>query len=148
MIEHEFRACTLRVFPETRYVETVFRDGTKAPATRECELNNLSYAKHLGYPDCWTAVVTHEAAHTLVSERMGRLHSPTLWAVAHGYEPGTAPYEARLYEEALILAIERYANTGEVGAVLYHPDLFPQFAPWACDLRRLAAKLLSLPEAA
>lgn len=142
-IVHRFRASEVRIYPADQYLETRFPDGAVAPATRECELNNRAYAEHLGYPDCWTAVVTHELAHTLISERLGHLHSPTLYAVAAGYRAGTAPYEERLYEEALVLAVERYANTGEVLPILRHPDLRPHYGRWAREIRALAARLLS-----
>lgn len=147
-IVHRFRASELRVYPSTEYCETVFPDGTKAPATRECEVGNAAYARHLGYDDCWTALVEHEAGHTLLAERLGHLQSPTLWAVAHGYGEGCAPYEIQLWEEAAVLALQRYARTKEVLPILRHPDLRPHFSRWAWELRGLTARLLDRSEAA
>lgn len=147
-IVHKFRGCELRIWPEQEHVATVFRDGAVAPASRECELQNLSYARHLGYPDCWRAVVTHEAAHTHISERLGHLFSPTLHAVANGYMEGTAPYEMRLYEEALVLSIERFMNTGTVLPILRHPEVRPHFSLWARELRNIVRNLLDTPDKA
>lgn len=120
---YPFDGCELWIWPETRYLETRWPDGSKCGATRDCELNNLSYARHLGYPDCWTAVVCHEALHHLIAQYLGHPYSPTLWAVARGYEEGTAPYEARLFEEALVLATERWLNTGDLSPILDHPSI-------------------------
>lgn len=147
-IVHPFGDCILRIWPNAQYVETVFSDGSSACATRECELNNLSYARHLGYPECWTAVVCHEAAHTWLAERMGHRASPTLWAVAHDYAPGTAPYEERLYEEAATLALERAANTGDVLPILLHPDICDDAGQLVTAWRAFTAQLLPRLQAA
>lgn len=149
MIVHRFARCEIRIFPESEYVETVWPDGARAGATRECsEMGNADYARHLGYPDCWTALVTHEAAHTLLSQKIGLPYSPTLHAVAHQYGPGTAPYEAQLAEEAVVLQLQRFARTGAVGWALRHREVRPHFSRWARDLRALSTRLLAQEAAA
>lgn len=117
-IEHRFGGCVLRMWPSTRYCETVFPDGSKAPATRCSTMENLDYARHLGYPDTWPALVEHEALHTWLMEQLGNEVSPTLWAVAQGYATGTASYEERLWEEAIVLQYQRWLRTGHVGEAL------------------------------
>jgi hypothetical protein len=148
MILHRFAHCELRIFPETHYVETLFPDGTRAGATRECEVGNAVYAAHLGYTDCWLALVEHEIGHTLVSMALGHRWSPTLQAVAHKYAPGTAPYEEQLAEEAVVLQLQRFSRTGAVGWALRHREVRPHFSRWARDLRALAARLLAQQEEA
>jgi hypothetical protein len=143
VITHQFRSCLFRVFPETQYVDTVFSPGLDAGATRECsEVGNASYAKHLGYSDCWTALISHEFAHTFLSEKLGRFFSPTLWAVANNYSEGTAPYEERLAEEAEVLSFERWVNRGELLAVLQRPEIAPHLYAWKEEYRRLLIPLL------
>ena len=142
-IVHEFDHCTLRIFPAAEYVETLFHDGRRAGATRDSsEMGNADYARHLGYPDVWTALVCHEAAHTWLAQQMGHRVSPTLWAVAHDYESGTAPYEERLYEEAATLAMERAANTGAVLPALLHPDVCDDPGHLVTAWRRYRAQLI------
>lgn len=139
---HRFPGCELRAYPSTRYVETVFRDASKAPATRDSTMQNLEYAQHLGYEDTWAALLEHEIGHTLISMRLGFPYSPTLFAVAHDYAPGTAPYEEQLYEEALVLAVQRFSRTGEVLPILKHPEIRPHYSLWARQIRAIAGELM------
>lgn len=140
---HRFRACEFRIWPEQEYAETLYEDGARCGATRECEVGNETYARHLGYGgDCWRAMVEHEIGHTLISERMGHEYSPTLRAVALGNAPGTAPYEEILYEEALVLALQRYLCRGDVLPVLHHPAVAPHFQEWAEEIRALTNRLI------
>lgn len=142
MKTYAFRNCEVRIFPETQYLETRFHDGSVAGATRECVLNNLTYAQHLGYPDCWTAVVSHEIAHTYISEQLGHPYSPTLFAVAHNYIDDTAAYEERLWEEALVLAVERYMRTGYLLPILGHPAVFKNFYGWSLAIAGIVEEVL------
>lgn len=139
---HRFQACEFRVWPEQQYAETLWPDGARCGATRECELSNRAYAEHLGYTECWTAMVEHEIGHTLVSERMGHPFSPTLRAVALKNAPGTAPYEEILAEEALVLALQRFMCRGDVLPILWHPDVEPHFREWAREIRHLTTQLI------
>lgn len=148
-IVHPFRACELWIWPETRYLETRFPDGHRAGAMRDCELNNAAYARHLGYRSCWSALVGHEAAHTFLAEKMGHPYSPTLHAVAHDYRAGTAPYEARLYEEALTLSFERFCLLDEMAPVLTHPQIRFHLPAWRQEFDCLRATLMAMiPDAA
>lgn len=146
---HDFRGCQLRIFPEAEYVETLFPDGRCAGATRDGSvMANVDYARHLGYPDCWTALVAHEAAHTWLMERLGHPYSPTLRAVALGYAPGTAPYEERLAEEALVLAFERFAGTGVSLTVLEHPAIETRLHRLLMEWRMFTGRLFAQLESA
>lgn len=147
---HQFRGCELRIFPADEYVETVFwPDGATAGATRDSsEMGNVSYARHLGYRDCFEALVSHEACHTFVSEQMGHPYSPTLYAVARQYAPGTVPYEARLYEEAVVLSFERWANLREWAPVLDHTDIRFRLPRWLKQWEVLRGELMEKARAA
>lgn len=52
---------------------------------------------------------THELCHHLVAEAFNS-HSPIIWALAHGEQP---PRMIAAAEEALAMALHRYAMTGE-----------------------------------
>ena len=146
-ITHRFGACEIRLWPETEYAETVYPDDTRCGATRECEVGNERYATHLGYEgDCWTAMVEHEIGHTLISEALGHPHSPTLWAVAHDYGPGSPPYEEILTEEAIVLAVQRYSRRGDVLPILSLPHVEPHYRAWADEIRSLTERLLGAEE--
>jgi hypothetical protein len=132
-----FTGCEVREYPEqgeSGYLVTVFADGAECPATRDHTMENADYARHLGYAAVRDALREHELAHAATAEWLGFPYSPTLWAVAHDFGPGTAPYEQMLHEEALVLDFQRYMQTGEVGPAL---NPYRLLAPgWRDEFRR------------
>jgi hypothetical protein len=67
-------------------------------------------AHRLGYEgDTLRYCREHELAHHLVAEEFNS-HSPVLWALAHGETPSRMIAAA---EEALAMALQRYARTNE-----------------------------------
>jgi hypothetical protein len=106
----QFRNCYVRIFNTTRYLETVFNDGTKVPAAPQDTDSYRAQAQDLGYgDDTWSMCRDHEIGHTLVSESFGEQWSRTLWAVAHGNANGIpdSPWEMAA-EEGLVLAWQRW----------------------------------------
>lgn len=105
-----FRNCIVRVFEETRYLETVFCDGAKVPAAPQDNDEYRATAARLGYgTDTWRMCREHEIAHTVVCEAFGLPHSPTLWAVAHGHKNGIPDSPGEMAaEEALVLAYQAW----------------------------------------
>lgn len=145
---HPFRGCELWIWPADRYLESRWESGERCGATRECEMNNLSYARHIGYADCWTAVAAHEAAHHFTMERLGYPYSPTLWAVANDCGPGTAPYEFRIWEESVVLSFERWFNLNEWTASLGHPEIRFRLARWREEWEQVRGEILMKARAA
>lgn len=125
------------------YVETVFHDGRRVVATPEA--GNSAYndnARALGYGDDLELLSReHEMLHTFLAERIHGGASPTLWAVAHGQGndpnfPDLAPIWEQIYEEAMVLAFQKYMNTGAVDEALR------DFA--VSDLESLRAEALAI----
>ena len=136
-IEIPLRYATLRIWPSTRYVDTIWPDGKTCGATREDNADNRQEAADQGYtgPDAvWRSLVEHELAHNLVSDWILGQRSPTLRFEAGG-EP--APYWLRLQEEAWALSFQLYANTGRVTAPL-HP-FQTQLRRWRDEFRQYTA---------
>ncbi len=133
-----FAGCEVHEWPDggaggNGYLETRWPDGAKCGADRDSQMQNIDYARHLGYFTVRDALREHELAHTYISEKLGFPYSPTLRAVAEGYGPGTAPYERQLWEEAVVLDFQRYMQTGQIG-----PALSPyawRVPGWAADFR-------------
>ena len=107
-----FAECALHVEHGSRYIETVFDDGTKAVATPNWEPDDVFRAKQLGYRgNCWEMCMDHESLHSAVGELFGHGHSVVLWNVAHG-DPKKWP-EWGKEEEGYCLSLAKYLNTGE-----------------------------------
>jgi hypothetical protein len=129
-----FAGCEVHEYPDrdaNGYLETRWPDGAMCPATRDHTMSNVDYAAHLGYRSVRDALREHELAHTFVSEKLGFPYSPTLRAVADGFGPGSAPYEAQLWEEAVVLEFQRFMQTGDIG---------PALSPWAWKADAWAAE--------
>lgn len=88
-----------------------FGDGSSYGAHPHPELHSYHViAARCGYEgDLLRYAQEHELAHAVVAESFG-CHSPVLWALAHGEEPSALIAAA---EEALVLALQRYARTNE-----------------------------------
>lgn len=102
--------CTIEIWPVTRFLRTVFPDGTMVPATPNYDPASIAHAYALGYAgDSWAMSREHEALHTWMAVQAGQAYSVTLWHVAHGTRPpiGVAPAE-----EALVLHFQGYLHAG------------------------------------
>ena len=88
--------CEVLISPQ--YVETRFPDGTFVPAVAEANAGYEQTARSLGYgADTARMNREHDALHTWLASKLGLLHSPVLWAVAHGtLEQGDFGAEERL----------------------------------------------------
>jgi hypothetical protein len=133
---------TFRVFPETRYVETLFPDGFRAGATREPTAENLKEAEEQGYegPDrCWRSLIEHELMHTLVARALFDRESIVL-----RYEAGAelAPYGRRLLEEGVVLSLQHFLNWHEMDEMLCYRGL----AQVAARARQLADEVMGLTQ--
>lgn len=107
-----FAECALHVEHGSRYIETVFDDGTKAVATPNWEPDDVFRAKQLGYRgNCWEMCMDHESLHSAVGELFGHGHSVVLWNVAHG-DPKKWPEWGR-EEEGFVTSTQRFVNTGD-----------------------------------
>ena len=129
---HWFRHCTVIEYPEGEengLLITVFKDGKFCDATRPNEMRDTDYARHLGYSTVRDALREHELAHVYLMEEILDRASPTLYTVAGGTGDGAAPYEGQLWEESVVLAFQRYINTGEVAEALRHPAIIPRLEP-------------------
>jgi hypothetical protein len=89
---------------------THFPDGSTWPALPHDTPHYHYAAFRYGHEgDTLAYCRAHELCHHLVAEGLGS-HSLTLWALAHGEKPAPMISAA---EEALAMALHRYAMTGE-----------------------------------
>lgn len=98
----------LQVWPNGRYCQTVFRDGTTVPAAPEDTEEYWERARSMGYSDPWLMCFEHEFLHSVLALAEGRAVSPTLWAVAHGTTENDPALIAN--EEAEVLKMQRKMN--------------------------------------
>jgi hypothetical protein len=109
----------LHVDPVRREVDTVFRDGLVQGAQRQFSAEDIATAAELGYEPTeagvWRSLVAHELDHSLISEWLWDQPSEVLRHYCAGEH---CPYYQRLYVEGMVLALERYVQTGEVGDAL------------------------------
>lgn len=104
----QLRFATLERTPEGAL--TTFADGASWPAIPHDTPTYHAISHRLGYEgDTRRYCQEHELAHHVVAEAFGS-HSLVLWALAHGEEPCAMVAAA---EEALSLALQRYARTNE-----------------------------------
>jgi hypothetical protein len=90
---------------------TRFADGSSYGALPHDEPHYHAVAHRLGYcGDIMLYCREHELAHHLIAEEFGS-HSPVIWALAHGEVP---PRMIAAAEEALVMALQRYARANEV----------------------------------
>ena len=118
MLTVQFKHSEFAVDPEARIVSTAFPDGKVAIGFRADSDENRREAEDEGYqgPNAiWEALLHHEAAHSLLSAWMWDLPSPTLRHEAGGER---CIYGQRLFEEAVVIAFQRYVTTGEVWPAL------------------------------
>lgn len=87
----------------------VFDDGSTVPASPDGTQGQADTARDLGYYAVERMVLEHDLAHHVLAECRGLDRSATLHAVAHGT---SAPDASE--EEALVLAFQRYARTGDI----------------------------------
>jgi hypothetical protein len=139
-VVHVFRGCRVEVWPERRFLQTVFPDGARVRAA-PMDAQAVAAADH-GYQEPWPYVHDHEILHTVVAEALGWPHSPTLWYVAHKADPQDRTDRPSLVasEETLVCALQAYLNgqdwTYQLG--------FLRLALGTIDLDDLAARALAL----
>jgi hypothetical protein len=110
MIEFTLGQSLIQVWPDARYLHTVYRDGAIVRAAPEDNDSYREMAARLGYGgDTWRMCLEHEVFHTLMAMAAGRVVSPALWIVAHGSE---AEYNSDLVirEEEAVLEFQRKYN--------------------------------------
>lgn len=107
--------CTVRVWGSTRYLETVFPDGTKVSAAPDFERDGPT-AERLGYGGDEAGIVKlwlhHDVGHTFIAQKVGCKWSPTLYAVAHGEAEDILQFVE--HEERVVMAFQQYLNGGPV----------------------------------
>lgn len=109
-------SCVFEVWSAT-HCRTVFPDGAAVPASPEGTPEQAATARELGYGEDVAGMVRdHELAHTLIAEWCGLPGSPTLRRVATGAPREDA--DGEWWEEALVLAFQRFVRTGAVGGPL------------------------------
>jgi hypothetical protein len=107
----ELKGCTVKLDRKNDYLETVFPDGTSVPAVPHKRLDYYKTADKLGYGvDIGALSREHELFHTLVSEAEGHPHSPTLYAVAHKFGPGSPKKIVLLQEEDRVMDFQALVN--------------------------------------
>lgn len=98
---------------------TTYIDNGKIPATREPNYDNMLQASELGYdrtPEgCWKSLIDHETLHVLAAGQFFGMESPVM---VHESEIERTPYDLRLFEESLVLALQRLLNTCERSRLL------------------------------
>lgn len=110
-----FQHCQVYVYGDD-YLETVFEDGCLCPALFQYDDGSKALAAQLGYGDNVRAMHRHhDLAHTFLAEAQGHPYSHVLRRVANGPD---VPPEERAAEEGLVLAFQRYLNTGESDPIL------------------------------
>jgi hypothetical protein len=108
-----FPNCRLYVDHEARYVQTVFEDGTYAPATPNQREEDINRARDLGYDgDTWEMTLDHELLHTWVPQQMGLAYSQILWNVAHGGGKKWPPWGKE--EEGYVTSFQRYLRLNKM----------------------------------
>ena len=112
MIEVRCGLVTIRYWPETDYLETVWDEAHKVPSAPNYRDEDLALAAELGYGvgreavrACW---VEHDPLHSFLAVAQGLDWSPTLHSVGWGYKPPRGVIPA---EEEDVLAFARYLNT-------------------------------------
>lgn len=93
------------------YVETVFFDGSKAPARPHLTAHYRKTAERAGYgSNVGAYCMEHEIAHTFLAEALGQPYSPTIHDAAHGLPVDLAVVRE---EERYVKEFQRLVNTGE-----------------------------------
>ena len=108
---HQFGSVTVRVWhpPERSRVETWFPDGVMLPAEPQGDDDYRDRALSLGYESADAMNREHDVLHSFLADKLGYRWSPCLWAAAH-----KQPIDREVgdHEEAMVLAFQRYMNTG------------------------------------
>jgi hypothetical protein len=116
---HGLRRCRFEIDDDRRRAKTVFDDGSELVAAPVMDPENVARARSLGYAGSdeeavWKMTRHHDLVHTLLAEAEGFPFSPTLHAVANGYElpPGMSQREERI-----VFLIQRLLNVGIAGVL-------------------------------
>ena len=124
---------------ERREVETRFSDGYVMAAQRPIDVDNLNEAIGQGYsgPDpCFDSLVEHEAFHTLVARAATGCRDSLV--LRHESGAQEVRYGLRLHEEALVLSVQYFVNTGVVDRVL--EPFMPEIGQRATAMRDWIAR--------
>lgn len=118
MISIHLKYCTFEVWPERRFVSTIFPNGAVVSGTRENNQQNITEAESQGYTGeniVWRSLVHHELLHSLVAEVLFDQPSKVLETEAGvRFHPSWERYE----EEAIVLAFQFNVNTGNYPRIL------------------------------
>ncbi len=125
-MQYVFPSCSILVDNAAQYVETRFGDGTKVGSTPNRDAHSRRVAAGLGYgDDTWSMSRDHEVAHTWLAHLAGLPWSPTMWRLAHPWDPDLPDDAQVAEEEAMVL---RFQGTLDKAAL----------RPW--DLAEVPAK--------
>ncbi|MDP9440677.1 MAG: hypothetical protein M3P34_00525 [Actinomycetota bacterium] len=106
-MQYVFPSCSILVDNHAQYVETRFGDGTKVGSTPNRDDHSLRVAAGLGYgDDTWSMSRDHELAHTWLAHLAGLPWSPTMWRLAHPWDPDLPDDAAVAHEEATVLRFQ------------------------------------------
>ncbi len=111
---HNLQRCRVEIDESRQRARTVFDDGSHLVAAPVMNDENIARARSLGYEGSpeeavWDMTRHHDLVHTLLAQAEGFPFSPTLHAVANGYDlpPGMAQREERI-----VFLIQRLLNVG------------------------------------
>lgn len=109
----------IQVWPDTRFLQTVFECGVTVPAAGNADPASIRTAGELGYgwaeDATWHMSMEHEALHSWIAVQQGGDWSPTLHSVAHGYK---LPRGIIPHEENMVMALQKYLNTTRLDPAL------------------------------
>jgi hypothetical protein len=129
-----FGSVTIVIDDETNLIYTFFPNS---PPIIACPENTEEYrarAFSLGYSSSQQLNREHDFLHSFLAAEMGLVCSPTLQNVVL---PGTIDADGRAREEGMVLAFQRYLNTGE-----FDGDLWPLVLPYLEKLKKKALEML------
>jgi hypothetical protein len=135
---YSFPGCLVEVSPGGRRVETRWPDGVTLAAVPHATAEYRERAVSLGYSGDDPAAQCnseHDRCHLWLCWQLGVPESPVLRALAEGQTPEP---DACGFEEDLVLAWQRYANTGEQTG----PLRFLKWLGW--DLPRMRERWAAL----
>jgi hypothetical protein len=114
----QFQRCRIEIDHLGQFMQTIFEDGTSAPATPNYRESDIARAHELGYRgDTWSMSLDHEPLHSLVAEQMGEPYSVILWNVAHG--GGLRWPDGGREEEGYVTSLQAYLRRGLVSDMLH-----------------------------
>jgi hypothetical protein len=129
-----FGSVTIVIDDETNLVYTFFPSYPPIIASPEDTEEYKTCAKYLGYTSTEQLNREHDFLHSFLAAEMGLACSPTLQNVVL---PGTIDADGRAREEGMVLAFQRYLNTGEFDGALW-----PLVIPYLEKLKKKVLEML------